>query len=509
MLRATPPLQKMASTHGGMRRILKKRLPVPKYIEMAVKAGSYKSPSTRPHYLGLHDVPQNQGGYMSSRQREEQTKLRRGIIDYPTEYEILSLNPPLPTPPRTPVKIRKKLIADKKKRLLKLKKERKRLGLGEDDDAAELKAVPSMDRLVKSYLRRHDDKLRKGMSPNQSRQEEEYYSKLLLGQSSSGGDGGGGSPASQSKFLSPSSLRTAMGRKSMLIENAYAFALRQQQVMLQGGKTSMQESVDKVEELLRNEARANRQEGRKVTEEIGEWRSENPEAGAKNKEGDDAVDESTLPSILHERPRAIRALNIWSSRLQSIPYSRWTIGASTALDHWIAREVLQMEESTWQQVLEGGGTDAYVDGMDTLVGGESKRGLMDRMRDIVTVRGALFPETLAGSALARSGGELAGELEDELDEEANATEKSIDELLASLGQFDDDDPDAWKFDDEEEDTEEDDKEGDATEPIESIMDELQVWRERQVSSPYESWDDDRKMEFDVSHRGLDCCIRLL
>ena len=171
MLRATPPLQKMASTHGGMRRILKKRLPVPKYIEMAVKAGSYKSPSTRPHYLGLHDVPQNQGGYMSSRQREEQTKLRRGIIDYPTEYEILSLNPPLPTPPRTPVKIRKKLIADKKKRLLKLKKERKRLGLGEDDDAAELKAVPSMDRLVKSYLRRHGDKLRKGMSPNQSRQE--------------------------------------------------------------------------------------------------------------------------------------------------------------------------------------------------------------------------------------------------------------------------------------------------------------------------------------------------
>ena len=37
MLRATPPLTKMASTHGGMRRILKKRLPVQKYIELAIK----------------------------------------------------------------------------------------------------------------------------------------------------------------------------------------------------------------------------------------------------------------------------------------------------------------------------------------------------------------------------------------------------------------------------------------------------------------------------------------
>ena len=86
MLR-TPPLAKMASTHGGMRRILKKRLPVQKYIELAVKAGSYKSPSTRPNYLGLHDVPEPKG-YMSPREREERLKLQRGIIDYPTEVCI-------------------------------------------------------------------------------------------------------------------------------------------------------------------------------------------------------------------------------------------------------------------------------------------------------------------------------------------------------------------------------------------------------------------------------------
>jgi hypothetical protein len=483
----------MASTHGGMRRILKRRLPVQRYIELAVKAGSYKSPSTRPNYLGLHDDRNNNKGFMTKREREESMKMRRGIIDYPTEHEILSLNPPLPTPPRTPVRIRKKLLADKRKRAEKLKKERMRRG----DDDAETAEIPALDTLVKSYLRRHEDKLRQGMSPSQSRREEEYYSKFLLGQSAAASSSGTTAPASQSKFLSPSSLRTAMGRKSMLVENAYAFALRQQQIMLQGGddeKNEMaataammteQDSIERVEQLLREEARANRQGGRKTAQEIEEWRTET--------KGDD---DSTVPSILHDRPRSIRALNIWSSRLQSIPYSRWTIGAATALDHWIAREVLQMDENTWQLILEGGGTDAYVEGMETLPGGETKMGLMDRMRDIVTVRGALFPETLSDGGSAGIRGELAGELDDELSE----TDKSIDELLASLGSsVDDEDGDLFKFDDDEEETAEGGDNGDANdEQIESIMDELQVWRERNDSSPYESWDNDRKGEFDVS-----------
>jgi hypothetical protein len=481
----------MASTHGGMRRILKRRLPVQRYIELAVKAGSYKSPSTRPNYLGLHDDRNNNKGFMTKREREESMKMRRGIIDYPTEHEILSLNPPLPTPPRTPVRIRKKLLADKRKRAEKLKKERMRRG----DDDAETAEIPALDTLVKSYLRRHEDKLRQGMSPSQSRREEEYYSKLLLGQSAAASSSGT-TPASQSKFLSPSSLRTAMGRKSMLVENAYAFALRQQQIMLQGDdeKNDMaataaamteQDSIERVEQLLREDARANRQGGRKTAQEIEEWRTE-------TKGGGD--DDSTVPSILHDRPRSIRALNIWSSRLQSIPYSRWTIGAATALDHWIAREVLQMDENTWQLILEGGGTDAYVEGMETLPGGETKMGLMDRMRDIVTVRGALFPETLSDGGSVGVRGELAGELDDELSE----TDKSIDELLASLGSsVDDEDGDLFKFDDDEEETAEGGDNGDANdEQIESIMDELQVWRERNDSSPYESWDNDRKGEFD-------------
>ncbi|KAL7547944.1 hypothetical protein ACHAWF_011211 [Thalassiosira exigua] len=89
MLRASPPLLKMASTHGGMRRILKRRLPVQRYIELAVKAGSYKTPSTRPHYLGLHDVQPEPRGRLTPREREERLKLKRGIIDYPTEPPAL------------------------------------------------------------------------------------------------------------------------------------------------------------------------------------------------------------------------------------------------------------------------------------------------------------------------------------------------------------------------------------------------------------------------------------
>ncbi len=444
----------------------------------------------------------------------------------------MSLNPPLPTPPRTPVRVRKKIIAEKRRQLEKLKKEqRRRKLLGEDVDGdADIRELPSMDSLVKSYLRRHEERMKSGVSPSQTRREEEYYSNLLLGRhanAKNGGGGGGGGNGTKSA----SSLHTAMGRKSALVENAYAFALRQQQNMIRNDALMTErESIEKVEELLRDETRSNRQMGRTTAEEIEEWSKGTAAVGggvlggdkdkSKGEAAGDDDDASTLPSILHDRPRAIRALNIWSARLSSTPYARWTIGAATALDHWIAREVLQMSEQAWQLVLEGGGTDAYhvasakgIDA-DTLPGGESRRGLLDRMRDIVVVRGALFPETLVapGSAGADAGAGVAlrGDLDGDLlssSGKGNATEKSIDELLASLGMDDDDDDDgtSWKFDDDDDNDkkgedakgEEDSDEID-DEKMSSIMDELQVWRGRNASSPYEAWDVDRKDEFDVS-----------
>jgi hypothetical protein len=297
-----------------------------------------------------------------------------------------------------------------------------------------------------------------------------------------------------------------MGRKSAIVENAYAFALRQQQIMIRDDKVMMErESIERVEELLQEEARANRQRGRKTAEEVVAWSKavaadggRGLQQGGKDEEskgedaGGDENDATTLPSILHERPRAIRALNIWL----------WTIGTSTALDQWIAREVLQMSEQAWQRVLEGGGTDAYqvANGKggdsDMLPGGKGRRGLLDRMRDIVVVRGALFPETLvpAGPADAGAGDSLRGDLDDDLastGKGVSATEKSIDELLASLGVDDDDNDDgtSWKFDDDDDDDDGKKKEEDAggsgdidDEKVASIMDELQVWRGRNAES---------------------------
>lgn len=60
----------------------------------------------------------------------------------------------------------------------------------------------------------------------------------------------------------------------------------------------------------------------------------------------------------------------------AISYKEWTIGASTALDHWIARQVLGVSEETWLALLEGD---------DPL--------LLATGRNIVAVREALFPET--------------------------------------------------------------------------------------------------------------------
>ena len=404
----------------------------------------------------------------------------------------MMLNPPLPVMPRTPVRVRKRIAAEDKKRKAAAKKEREKreaLGLlGDEDDEGALKEVPGMDVLVKAYLKRYEDGLAGEDVAGASRREQEYYSQLLLGKKSSSildAKRGGAARTSD----------TAMGRKSLLIENAYAFALRQQQVLLQGDVRGMRESAAKVEELLEMEARANRREGGEIARQLQHWRQDQTKVDdGKNSvsdanKGDSAS--SSIPSILHSKPRAIRALSLWSSRLRAIPYRQWTLGATTALDHWIAREVLGMDENTWSLILEGGGAD--VSKLNVLNGGESRRGLVDRMRDVVVAREALFPETLGGGGTSDDEdhrGELVGELEQD------ETNKSIDELLASLGSFDDDLDEEWKFDGV--DTVKEEEEEAEKENIEAIIDELQVWRTRNASSPYDQWDRDRKDEFDVS-----------
>ncbi len=82
----THTLQKMVSTSHGQRRILKKSVPVAKYIRQAVESGTYPL----------------------SQQEEEQQQQRKSnkapygsnFRDLPIEYEILTLYPPIPPPPR-------------------------------------------------------------------------------------------------------------------------------------------------------------------------------------------------------------------------------------------------------------------------------------------------------------------------------------------------------------------------------------------------------------------------
>ena len=98
MVHYTAALSRLASTKCGMRRILKTQLSPVDYIKWAVQTGVYK---------GIYEDDSN------SNQRGGRQQQRGGnfggdqahhympkINPYPEEYEILTLNPPLPTKPR-------------------------------------------------------------------------------------------------------------------------------------------------------------------------------------------------------------------------------------------------------------------------------------------------------------------------------------------------------------------------------------------------------------------------
>ncbi len=77
-----------------------------------------------------------------------------------------------------------------------------------------------------------------------------------------------------------------MGRKSTLLENAYTFVLKQQEVTTRSAASGdelvmEEESVERVEQLLREEARADRQRGHQAAKDAreGRWGLEEAEAG--------------------------------------------------------------------------------------------------------------------------------------------------------------------------------------------------------------------------------------
>mmetsp|Transcript_32971 Transcript_32971/g.75943 ORF Transcript_32971/g.75943 Transcript_32971/m.75943 type:complete len:495 (-) Transcript_32971:95-1579(-) len=187
-------------------------------------------------------------------------------------------------------------------------------------------------------------------------------------------------------------------------------------------------------------------------------------------------------------PELARQMFLWGDRLAASPYSRWTPGAVTALDHWLAVNVLRMSEHRWEDVLLAHGDHSGRD-------------------DVDAIRAALFPETVE-----------ADEEEDVEEEELvgddgrmdNMDNKDvIDDLLLRLsgdnltGRYDEDPSLKNLFgDDEEEEQTEEEKQDELVASMDAklqlLMDELEGWREKHWNSgkPYDEWTDDEKSDFD-------------
>ncbi|KAL3923412.1 MAG: hypothetical protein SGARI_006225, partial [Bacillariaceae sp.] len=177
------------------------------------------------------------------------------------------------------------------------------------------------------------------------------------------------------------------------------------------------------------------------------------------------LDDKNLAILYSDNQQSFEGMITWTKRLQAVPYRQWTVGASTALDHWIAKRVLGLSEETWLALLEGDSPE-----------------LMGRGRDIVMARHALFPETILDADMASAEGEEAEAV-------ADSTDKEIDALLSTLWSDDKDGGgdgsfgSSFSFD------------SSPSEDGDKLADELQAWRKQNFETPYDKWTDEKKQEF--------------
>lgn len=349
------------------------------------------------------------------------------IHDYPAEYEILSLNPPAPFKPFMPVKYIRKSIN-------KYTKENR-----------------PTDRLARNYLNKQH---RRSKASGEPATAEEYYRRLL-----------GSNKAPK--------IDSAMGSKSAILNKAYAVAVKQYHLM-RTENLSEKDALDKVEELLKQEDFKEKQTSREKAQNFAQhdlsnldadsraktvFPEANPSFRPKKKRNRDAEDDTELANLYSDNQRAFEGMISWTHRLQAVPYRQWTVGASTALDHWIAKRVLGMSEETWLELLEGDSPH-----------------LLGRGRDIVMARHALFPETLLDE-------DEASLSYGEDDSNVDNVDDDLDALLATLG--------GWN-------TEEDKKTDSSTAENDKILDltvQLQDWRAKQMTAPFEDWSQTDQEDF--------------
>lgn len=554
----------MASTRHGMRRILK-QFPRPvEYIQKAVETGIYRAPEELKAVMNLLQKIDN--GTLPPEAYDEYELEPRTIVsrfksdivrgvhvhDYPPEYHILKLNPPVPEKARTPAKVIQKIKNDRYTYS-------KRKSVHEQSPAVFKK------HLIEEYLRRNGKKEMKAYQhytklANESNinndadqtvaddnlryrttdRDDRYYRSLF----------GIPDPA-----MSNGDQQNSGFYRHSLLSQAYEFGTQQYKLMRMQDM-SEKEALDEVDKLLMEQKLGEAKHSRNIHETIIKQKKEQKEnkkqqeeplsmsdleddkeksnteekaetnfAGPDDEEVDaDTIDASieSIPAVLSSQPRTIEGMLQWNQKLHAVPYEEWTIGASTTLDHWIAKNVLQISESTWDVLLDGGHYN-NVRNAGFIDDDEGNMYLNSIARDLIDTRHMLFPETnvktrkqLENEDTKRFETEYAMEEREETRKQADEDKDdeedlgSFDELLKSLrtsgsGNVGDEDkkgvssqPSTWD-DIMNEVSDDNDKSNTfragAAEDIDRLTDELQDYRRKHSEQSYESWSPEEQETF--------------
>lgn len=449
MVLRTVSICRLASTAGGMRRILKQKGSVVDYIQKAVETGVYRSEEE----LQACIEARRDADDLSAVMRRFRQDVVRGshVHDYPIEYAILRQHPPIPDPPRTPVKLLRKIRQQE---------------MQENKQSY-------MEGLVRKYVNRYENQGKTNKSNDKSKSTmsaDQYYERLL------------GVQASQSTKRRSTAASAVLSTKSASMQVAYDAAIHHYRLQRTNSNLSDAECMKQVDEILNSQlndeqikSKSHRQQAMKLRKDLKQ--------NEKKIDDEDVSQRSSLfedVTFLKNSPSTVKAMMIWSDRLNAVPYNEWTIGASTALDHWIARQILKISEETWQLCLEGTSPKYLTIG-----------------RDIVATREALFPETyLYDSAEESSIGEIReawdkSKEDDRVEAKNDEQERSIEDLLASLGSRNEQSNSTTSITKRDVDLDAD---------IEKLSSELQEWRQRvhhaKPKQSYEMWPDSVRQEFD-------------
>jgi len=174
---------------------------------------------------------------------------------------------------------------------------------------------------------------------------------------------------------------------------AFNFAERQNKMMKEEGM-SMEESEQILDDLIKKENEAER--SARVTNAQSISKSSSPT--------------SSIPSL------AVSEVGAWASRLSTVPYSDWSLGARQSLDHFVGTKVLEWSESHWGDVQFGIAPDAQ-----------------ECASQIKQVRAKLFPETLGDDIPEDEDDALSGD-RDEMNSLVGQLEEWVDKV-ASDGEY--------------------------------------------------------------------------